>query len=302
MNAPATVVNADRELLREAADTFWRDVWKRFRRNKVAMICLILVAAIILVSIFAKLLAPYGFDEQFVGPITEGPSKKFWFGTDNLGRDLFSRIVYGAQISMRLAVLVTLGTLVVSVVLGTLSGWFGGWFDSVLMRVADIFIATPYIAMALAFVTVFGRSIWVIAIFSVIRQFPGSARGQRALILQYKNADYIEAARAAGANTRRILWNHLLPNTFPQIVAGLGQSIGVAILNESAYSFLNVGFQEPTPSWGRLIADSRIATTSPDLVHLFIFPTLAFVITITAFLFVSEGLRDAADPKLRGAR
>jgi peptide/nickel transport system permease protein len=302
MNAPIVLENADRQLAREAADTFWRDVWKRFRKNKVAMFCLFLVFGIVFVSIFAKWLAPYGYDEQFVGPITEGPNGKFWFGTDNLGRDLFSRIVYGAQISMRLAVLVTLGTLVVALVLGTLSGWYGGWFDSLLMRIADVFIATPYIAMALAFVTVFGRSIWVIAIFSIIRQFPTSARGQRALILQYKNADYIEAARAAGANTPRILWSHLIPNTFPQTIAGLGQSIGAAILNESAYSFLNVGFQEPTPSWGRLIADGRIATTSPDLIHLFIFPTLAFVITITAFLFVSEGLRDAADPKLRGSR
>ncbi len=302
MNAPEVVLNADTQLARDAADTFWRDVWKRFRRNKVAMFCLFLVTVIIVISIFARWIAPYGFDEQFVGGFSEGPSRKFWFGTDNLGRDLFSRIIYGAQISMRLAVLVTLGTLIVSLLMGTLSGWYGGWFDSILMRVADVFIATPYIAMALAFVTVFGRSIWVIAIFSIVRQFPNSARGQRALILQYKNADYIEAARAAGASTPRILWSHLLPNTFPQTIAGLGQSIGVAILNESAYSFLNVGFQEPTPSWGRLIADSRIATTSPDLIHLFIFPTLAFVITITAFLFVSEGLRDAADPKLRGAR
>jgi peptide/nickel transport system permease protein len=293
--------NVDAQLARPAADTFWKDVWKRFRRNKVAMFCLFLVFAIILVSLLASWIAPYGFDEQFVGGINEGPNKKFWFGTDSIGRDLFSRIIYGAQISMRLALLVTVGTLIVSLFLGTISGWFGGWFDSLLMRVADVFLATPYIAMALAFVTLFGRSIWIIALFSIFRQFPNSARGQRAMILQYKNADYIEAAQASGASTKRVLWNHLLPNTFPQTIAGLGQSVGVAILNESAYSFLNVGFQEPTPSWGRLIADSRIATTSPDLIHLFIFPTLAFVITITAFLFVSEGLRDAADPKLRGA-
>jgi peptide/nickel transport system permease protein len=297
----STLTNVDVELSRPAADTFWKDVWKRFRRNKVAMLCLFIVFAIVVISILAPWIAPYGFDDQFIGGLTEKPSSKHWFGTDNLGRDLFSRVVYGAQISMRLALMVVLGTLVVSLLVGTIAGWYGGWFDNLMMRISDVFLATPYVAMALAFVTLLGQKIWVVALFSIIRQFPSSARSQRALVMQYKNADYIEAARAGGASTRRILWQHLLPNTFPQTIAGLGQSVGVAILNESAYAFLNVGLTEPTPSWGLLLSGARGYVGSGETVHLFLFPTLAFVITITAFLFVSEGLRDASDPKLRGA-
>ncbi len=291
--------NVDLEIANPSDDTFWKDVWKRFRRNKVAMFCLGLVGAIILISVLAPLIAPYKFDEQ-TDAFADSPSAEHWFGTDNLGRDLFSRVIYGAQVSMRLAFLVTLGSVCFGLAIGTIAGYFGGWFDSLAMRFAEIIQAVPYPAMALAFVTVFGRSIWVVAIFSIVRQYPYGARGQRALILQYKNADYIEAAKATGASTRRVIWNHLLPNTFPQTVAGLGATVGAAILNESAYSFLGVGFLDPTPSWGLLIASSRDAVTSPELIHLFIFPTLAFVITVTAFLFVSEALRDASDPKLRG--
>jgi peptide/nickel transport system permease protein len=292
--------NVDLQITNPNNDTFWKDVWKRFRRNKVAMLCLTLVVAIIAVSLLAPYIAPFKFDEQTLD-FAKGPSSAHWFGTDNLGRDMFSRVIYGAQISMRLAFLVTLGSVVVSLTIGTIAGYFGGVFDSVVMRVGDMIQAVPYVALALAFVTIFGRTIWTVAIFSVIRQFPYGSRGQRALILQYKNADYIEAARATGASTTRVIMSHLIPNTFPQTIAGLGQAVGVAILNESAYSFLGVGFIDPTPSWGLLIAGSRDAVTSPNLIHLFIFPTLAFVITVTAFLFLSEGLRDASDPKLRGA-
>ncbi len=291
--------NVDLDVANPSNDTFWKDVWKRFRRNKVAMLCLSVVVGIIAVSILAPWIAPYRFDEQTLD-FAKSPSRAHWFGTDNLGRDMFSRVVYGAQISMRLALLVTLGSVVVSLTIGTLAGYFGGWFDSFVMRFGDMIQAVPYVALALAFVTIFGRTIWTVAIFSVIRQFPYGSRSQRALILQYKNAEYIEAARATGASTRRVIMSHLIPNTFPQTVAGIGASVGAAILNESAYSFLGVGFIDPTPSWGLLIAGSRDAVTSPNLIHLFIFPTLAFVITVTAFLFVSEGLRDASDPKLRG--
>jgi peptide/nickel transport system permease protein len=300
----ALVSNIDVQLARPAADTFWKDVWKRFRRNRVSMISLFVVVAFLMISLLAPWIAPYGPDEQFIDDqfgCPCPPSGKFWFGVDNLGRDQFSRVVYGAQISLKIAAIVVLGTLILGMFFGTLSGWFGGWFDNLLMRVTDVLIATPYIATALAFVTIFGRSVVVVAVFSIFRQFPLGARSQRALILQYKHADYVEAARAGGASTKRVLWNHLIPNTFPQTIAGLGQSVGVAILNESAYAFLNVGLNEPTPSWGLLLSGARTYATAPGTKFLFLIPTAAFVVTITAFLFVSEGLRDAADPKLRGA-
>ncbi len=291
-----------------APETFWADVRRRFVRNKVAMFCLLIVIGIIVVGIFANQIAPYGYDDQFVGGIRDSPGGKFLLGTDQLGRDLFSRIVFGA----RLSIMIALGTVIVSLVLqmliGGIAGWRGGWFDTVAMRICDALMAIPYVAIAFAGLTIFTflrgslsftESIIFLVVISVIRQIPTGARQMRALVLQYKGQDYIEAARAVGCSERRIVLSHLVPNIAPQFIAGLGQSVGVAIINESAYSFLGVGVQEPQPSWGLLLAGARGELTSHP--HLFWAPAICFAVTITAFLFVTEGLRDATDPKLRGA-
>ncbi len=287
------------EFIDGAPTTYWRDVARRFRKNKVAVFCLFLVIAILVVSVAAPWFAPHGYDDQFIGGLREAPSKKFWFGTDNLGRDMFSRIIYGARFSFQLAVFTVILSTLLQVLIGGLAGWFGGWFDSISMRIGDIIFAVPYIAMAFAAIAVFGRHLWVVMLVLITRNYPSGARFVRSLVLQVRGQDYVEAARSSGAGTARILLSHVLPNAMPQIVAGLGQSIGAAIINESAFSFLGVGVQEPIPSWGLLLANARGDFTSSP--HLFWFPALTFVITITALLFVSEALRDASDPKLRGA-
>lgn len=284
--------------MKDQPETYWSDVARRFRKNRLAVFCLGLVIAILLLSIFASWIAPYGYDDQFIGGLRDAPSKKHWFGTDNLGRDMLSRIIYGARFSFQLAVFTVALSTFLQLLIGGLAGWFGGWFDSLSMRIADIIVAVPYIAMAFAAIAVFGRHLWVVMLVLITRSYPAGARFIRSLVLQVRGQDYVEAARATGAGTTRLLANHVLPNAMPQIVAGIGQSIGAAIINESAFSFLGVGVQEPIPSWGLLIASARGDFTSSP--HLFWFPALTFVITITALLFVSEALRDASDPKLRG--
>ncbi len=292
----------------EAPETFWADVRRRFFRNKVAMFCLFIVFVIIFVGIFANQIAPYGYDDQFVGGIRDSPGRKFLLGTDQLGRDLFSRIVFGARLSIMIALGTVVFSLILQMVVGGIAGWRGGWFDTVAMRICDALMAIPYVAIAFAGLTIFSflrgalsftESIIFVVVISVIRQIPTGARQMRALVLQYKGQDYIEAARAVGCSERRIVMSHLVPNIAPQFIAGLGQSVGVAIINESAYSFLGVGVQEPQPSWGLLLAGARGELTSHP--HLFWAPAICFAVTITAFLFVTEGLRDATDPKLRGA-
>lgn len=304
---PAAATLPD-DIFSGAPETFWADVRRRFFRNKVAMFCLFIVFVIIFVGIFANQIAPYGYDDQFVGGIRDSPGRKFLLGTDQLGRDLFSRIVFGARLSIMIALGTVVFSLILQMVVGGIAGWRGGWFDTVAMRICDALLAIPYVAIAFAGLTIFSflrgslsftESIIFVVVISVIRQIPSGARQMRALVLQYKGQDYIEAARAVGCSERRIVLNHLVPNIAPQFIAGLGQSVGVAIINESAYSFLGVGVQEPQPSWGLLLAGARGELTSHP--HLFWAPAICFAVTITAFLFVTEGLRDATDPKLRGA-
>lgn len=297
--SPVEIAIDDQFALAETPQTYWSDVWRRFRKNKLAMVSLLAVVLLAVLSVAAPLVAPHGYDDQFIGGIRENPSRHFLFGTDNLGRDMFSRVIYGAQFSFRLALATVLVGTLVQMFIGGMAGWFGGWFDSLSMRLGDIIAAVPYIAMALAAVAIFGRSIWTIAAVLVVRGYPSGSRQIRSIVLQLRGQDYVEAARASGASNRRILVNHLLPNAMPLIVASAGTSVGAAIINESAYSFLGVGYQEPVPSWGLLLAGSRGDVTSAP--HLFWFPAVAFVATITALLFVSEAFRDASDPKLRGA-
>lgn len=285
--------------LSEKVIGYWGDVWRRFLKNKLAVGSLGFLVLLAIVSIFAPLIAPYGYDEQFVGPGRASFSAKHWLGTDNLGRDQFSRVLYGAAISMRLAVGVTLVATFVSMLVGGLAAWFGGWFDSVSMRLADIIFAVPYIVIAFAALATFGRSIWTLIVVLVIRGWGGGARLFRASVFQVRDLDYIEAARASGAPTKRILLTHILPNAIQPIIVSIGLSMGAAIVNEAAYAFLGVGFIDPTPSWGVLLAAGRGEIFSNP--HLFLVPTGCLVVTVLAFLFVAEGIRDASDPRLRGS-
>ncbi len=283
-----------------------RDIWKRFRRNKLAVVGLCMIAMLILMAIFAPLLVRL---ESTIGGIAEldpekgtsparlPPSADHWFGTDKTGRDLFARVVYGARISLLVGFAAVFISTTVGVVLGVLAGYFGKAIDGFIMRITDIALALPYIVLAIALVVVFGRSLFTIILVLAALGWMGTARIFRSSIIQQKNQEYVEAARAIGCSDWRIISRHLVPNAIQPVIVYSTLAIGTAILSEAALSFLGVGAVEPTPSWGLMINHGRSALRSDP--HLLFFPAAFLALTIVAFTAVGDGLRDALDPKLK---
>jgi ABC-type dipeptide/oligopeptide/nickel transport system permease subunit len=272
------------------------DVWKRFRRNKLAMIGLAFIILMGLVAIFAPLIAPFTYTE-LAGDSRESPSLDHLFGTDRIGRDLFTRVVYGARVSLRIGVIATIISMVIGVAVGAAAGFFGGLIDNLLMRLTDVLLAIPYVILAVAIATVVGRSENSVILILGITGWLGIARIVRASFLSLKQLEYVEAAKALGFSRRRIMFRHIMPNALqPMIVYGT-IAVGSVILAEAALSFLSVGPQEPTPAWGLMVADGKgLLVPSP---HVLFFPSAAIALTVMAFVFVGDGLRDALDPKLK---
>src|ERR671910_210677 len=273
------------------------DVWKRFKRNRLAMVGLVFIVAIVLVALVAPLIAPYGITERAWGEFRDGPSADDWFGTDAIGRDVFSRIVYGARVSLRIGFAATAISLIIGLLLGAVAGFFGGWSDTAISRLIDVFLAIPYIVLAVAIASVLGRTENAIILVLGLTGWLAVARIVRASFLSLKRLEYVEAATALGFSRRRIMYRHILPNALQPIIVIGTIAVGYVILAEAALSFLSVGPQPPTPAWGLMVADGKGALTSSP--HLLFFPGAAIFLTVLAFVFVGDGLRDALDPKLK---
>ena len=277
--------------------SLYKDAWKRLVRNKLAMIGLAIVIFMAIIAIFAPYIAPYNPNERIKEVSQKGPSMQHWFGTDILGRDIFSRVLYGTRISMLVGVVAVAISLVIGLFLGALSGFFGGISDAVIMRIADIFFAFPYILGAIVIMTVLGPGVLNVFIAIGILGWSSVARLFRSSILSIKEKEYIEAARAIGASNSRIIIKHILPNSFAPIVVYSTMNVGTAIIVEAALSFLGLGVQPPTPSWGKMLSESlNYINTAPWLMF---FPGLAILITVLGFVLLGDGLRDALDPKLK---
>jgi peptide/nickel transport system permease protein len=280
--------------------TLWGDVWRRLRRNRLAIVGLGIILTLVLTALLAPWVAPYPPDLKNLQISNQPPSLKHWFGTDILGQDYFSRVVYGARVSIAIGVVATGIALVTGLILGAAAGYFGKSVDAVIMRLADTFFAFPLIAGAIVIVTVFGSRIpRLLALFIAIGIFGWAtvARLFRASILQVKNTEYVEAARALGAGHWRILSRHVIPNALAPIIVYATIFTGAVILTEAALSFLGVGVPVGTPAWGLMVADGKsYMTTEPWLV---LFPGLAIALTVLGFIFLGDGLRDAMDPRLR---
>jgi peptide/nickel transport system permease protein len=272
------------------------DVWRRFRQNRLAMFGLIFIVLLVLVAIFAPLVAPYSITEQSHS-FRKGPSADHWFGTDAIGRDVFSRVVYGSRVSLRIGFLATALTLVIGVLFGALAGFVGGITDTVISRVIDVFLAIPYIVLAVAIASVFGRSENAVILVLGLTGWLAIARIVRASFLSLKNLEYTEAAIALGFSKWRVMFRHILPNALQPIIIYGTIEVGAVILAEAALSFLQVGPQPPTPAWGLMVSDGKGALSSAP--HLLFFPGGAIFLTVLAFVFVGDGLRDALDPKLK---
>lgn len=270
---------------------------KRFKKNKAALAGLIILIILVLVAIFAPYLAPYDpYDAQMQLALSKS-SYSHWLGCDELGRDLLSRIIYGARISLRVgleAVAIALG---IGTLLGALAGYYGRWIDALIMRLMDIMLAFPSILLAIAFMAALGRGIDNAIIAIGIVSIPEYARIVRGSVLSVKENDYVTAARAIGNSDAAIIGRHILPNVLAPIVVRATLGISSAILDAAALGFLGLGVAPPTAEWGTMLGMGRGYIW--DAPHLLTYPGLAITITVLAFNLLGDGLRDALDPRLR---
>lgn len=269
------------------------DAWRRFKRNRLAIFGLVVIAFLVVVALVGPFLVQDPLNTQ--GLSKEAPTNQHWFGTDNLGRDVFARVVYGIRLSLLIGFVATLAETIIGVTVGSMAGWFKGITDTILMRIVDIILGIPYLLLALVLVAVLGRGISAVIITLAATAWLQTARTVRAGFLQVRELEYVEAAKAIGVPTRRIITRHVMPNVFQPVIVLVAIGIGSAILAEAALSFLGVGIQKPNPSLGLMIAESSSAFTSSP--HLLFAPGGAIVLTVLGFLLVGDGLRDALDVK-----
>ncbi|MDH3397070.1 MAG: ABC transporter permease [Acidimicrobiia bacterium] len=271
--------------------------WRRFRRHKAAMASLVIFGIIVLLTLLAPVVAPVGFEEQFITRSLEPPSRDFWFGTDRLGRDVLTRVLYGGRVSILVGIGVALASAMIGTVVGAIAGFFGGRIDTILMRFTDAMLALPALIFLIVVGRILGTSVFNIVLVLTLIFWMPLARIVRGQFLSLKEKEFVEAARALGAKSGRIIFRHILPNTIGPITVTVTLLVAGAILSEATLSFLGFGIQLPTPSWGNMIADARgQLTTSPWMLW---FPGLALIITVICVNFLGDGLRDALDPTQR---
>jgi len=275
----------------------WRDFWRRFVQNRMALVALVGLVLLVLIALGADLIAPYKYT-QIVEQTSVSPSAKHLFGTDQIGRDIFSRVVYGTRISLLVGVLATTISVVIGIIAGAVSGFFGGWVDIVISRIVEVGLSIPYIVLAVSIAAIMGRSERSVIIILGLIGWLFISRIVRASFIQLKAQEFVEAATALGLSKGRIMFRHILPNAAQPIIVYAALSVGSAILAEAALSFLGAGPVDPTPSWGLMVstAKGRLKSAPYELG----FPAAAIVITVLVFLLIGDGLRDALDPKLKG--
>ena len=270
-----------------------RDAWRRLRAHRLALVSLVFFLAVAVVGVFAPLLAGASPTEMTSLPLLP-PSGAHLMGTDSLGRDLFSRIVFGARISLEVGFGSQLIAVAIGLLVGALAGFFRGWTETLLMRLTDIMLSLPALLFALLFLALLGSSVGVVVLALGLSMWPAIARVERGQVLKSSTQEYVQAAYAIGCSEMRVLWRHVLPNTLGPIIVQATFGVSQAIFAEAFLAFLGLGAQPPTPSWGRLLTEGyEYIRTSP---HLILFPALAISLTLLAINFIGDGLRDAFDP------
>ena len=273
------------------------DALRRLKRNRLAMVGVCLIFSFLFMAAFASLIAPYDPIRQDWTSVQKPPSKTHLLGTDELGRDLLSRIIHGARISMTIGVISVSIGLAFGTAIGLVSGYYGGTLDSVLMRLMDIMLAIPYVLLAIAIVAILGPGLWNTMIAIGIVTIPQFARIVRSSVLEIKGTDYVEAARALGAANSRIMFRHVLVNSLSPLIVQSTLTVASAILNAAALGFLGLGAQPPIPEWGVMLSDGRLLLlVSPWIVT---FPGIAIMLSVLGFNMLGDGLRDALDPRMR---
>ncbi len=290
--------------------SLWGDTWRRLKRNRLALVGLGIIVVFLIVGVTQTVaaLTPQGYLAPYppnqvnyeLSPQGKGspPTWAHPFGTDYLGRDVFSRTLVATRISMLVGVIAVAIALIIGLILGPISGYYGGWVDSVIMRLADIFFAFPYILFVLLIMVVLGPGFQNVFIAIGILGWASYARLNRGSVLSVKSMEYVEAARAQGASDLRVIFRHVLPNTMAPVYVAIAMGVGGAIVTEAALSYLGIGIQPPNASWGKMIAD-YLSYFWAGSWWMLTFPSIALVVTVFGFISFGNGLRDATDPKLK---
>lgn len=276
-----------------------REIWRRFKKNKAAMLGLGIFSVMVLLAVFADVICDYDTQviAQDVANRLKAPSPDHWFGTDAYGRDIFARVVHGARISIIIGLAATVGSVCISGILGSIAGYYGGRIDNAIMRVLDTFLAIPGELLAMAIVASLGPSMTNLLIAVTIARIPPFTRVIRSSILTVIDQDYIESAIASGARDSCIIVKHILPNAMGPIIIQATMGVGRMILTAAGMSFIGMGVQPPLPEWGSMLAEGRdFMRYSP---YITLFPGLAIILTSLALNLLGDGLRDALDPKLK---
>lgn len=282
--------------------TTWQEVRQRFVKDKFAVIGLFVIAALVVVAVFAPWIAPHNPTTQYDEGLTMkgmpiGSSAKFLLGTDTLGRDLLSRLIYGARVSLVIGVLANGLALILGVIFGLTAGYFRGWVETLIMRATDVMMAFPIYLFAVALVAVLKPSLWILVVVIGIVYWTPMTRVIHGEVLSIREKEFVDAAKLTGCSNLRILYRHILPHLVAPIIVYTSLGIATTVLFEATLSYIGLGVQPPTPSWGQMISDGQSYYLSAP--HLVLYPGLAIMLTVLAFNLVGDGLRDAFDPQQR---
>jgi peptide/nickel transport system permease protein len=275
------------------------EIWRRLKKNKMAMLGLTILVMLALTAIFADVIADYDTKviAQDIPNRLQGPSMEHWCGTDEFGRDIFARLVHGSRVSLVVGLISVSISLFIGGALGAIAGYYGGRVDNVIMRIMDIFLAVPSILLAMTIVAALGTSLVNVMLAIGVSGVPGYARIVRASVMSIKDQEFVEASRAIGAKSPTTIFREILPNCLAPIIVQATLSVAGAILSTASLSFIGLGVQPPSPEWGAMLSGGR--NYLRDALHLTLFPGLAIVITILALNLLGDGLRDALDPRLK---
>jgi len=274
-------------------------VWRRFRKNKLALFGLCLLSIMVVLCFGAQLFAPYDRDVIDLYNIKAPPSDGHWMGTDHLGRDILSRLLYGGQISLSVGLVAVSINVLLGIVFGSLAGYYGGSVDNVIMRLGDIVLSFPFLPLALTVMAIRGPSIYNVMLVLGVLGWVGPARLVRGEFLSLRERDFVEAARSVGSSDFRLMLRHLLPNAFAPLVVAATLGVATAILIEAVLSFLGMGVRQPIPSWGNMLTQAQSLVILRRMPWMWLPPGVAIFVAVLSINFLGDGLRDAMDPRLR---
>ncbi|MGN1402248.1 MAG: ABC transporter permease [Bacillus sp. (in: firmicutes)] len=295
---PAECNTSKSEEVVRPGQSYWQDAWRRLKQNKLAMSGLVFLTGLVLMAILGPLISGHSYDQQILSNQNLPPSSEYWFGTDGLGRDVFTRVWHGARISLFVGVMAALIDFVIGVIYGGIAGYKGGKTDSVMMRIVEVLYGLPYLLIVILLMVVMGSGLGTIILALTITGWIGMARIVRGQVLQVKNYEFVLASRTFGSKTTRIIRKDLLPNAMGVIIVQMTLTVPTAIFAEAFLSFLGLGIQSPMASWGSMANEALPVILSGHWWRLF-FPAFFISLTMFSFNVLGDGLQDALDPRLR---